>query len=189
MNNLINKITEKTFLNIKLELINLINEKNYLISLIIENIIEISIMNKIYIHLYIEILKDINKNNEINKYCNKYFNIFFNENIEKNDSQYLELCNINKRTDNIIGFSLLISHLEKNNIISNFIDQIIKKCFNEILNESDDIKYYQYLLSIETIFKMHSNKLNKDYILKLNEIKLNHKSSKIRFKIMDILND
>ena len=50
---------------------------------------------------------------------------FFNENIEKNDSKYLELCNINKRTDNIIGFSLLISHLEKSNIISNFIDQII----------------------------------------------------------------
>jgi len=192
VNNLINKITEKTFPDIKNELVNLINEKKYLNSLVIENIIEISIMNQIYINLYIEILKDINKNNEINKYCNKYFNIFFNEHIEKNDSKYLELCNINKRTDNIIGFSLLISHLEKNNIVNNFIDKIISEFFNNILtnhDEENNIKFFQYLLSIETIFNMHPDKLNQIFIDKLNNIKLNHKSSKIRFKIMDILNE
>ena len=59
VNKLINKITEKTFPDIKNELVNLINEKKYLNSLVIENIIEISIMNQKYINLYIEILKDI----------------------------------------------------------------------------------------------------------------------------------
>ena len=171
VNNLINKITEKTFPDIKNELVNLINEKKYLNSFVIENFIEISI---------------------INKYSNKYFNIFFNEHIEKNDSKYLELCNINKRTDNIIGFSLLISHLEKNNIVNNFIDKIISEFFNNILtnhDEENNIKFFQYLLSIETIFNMHPDKLNQIFIDKLNNIKLNHKSSKIRFKIMDILNE
>ena len=46
--NLINKITDNTFDNIKIEIIKLINDKKYLHSMIIENIIEISITNSIY---------------------------------------------------------------------------------------------------------------------------------------------
>ena len=46
--NLINKITDNTFDNIKIEIIKQINDKKYLHSMIIENIIEISITNSIY---------------------------------------------------------------------------------------------------------------------------------------------
>ena len=190
INNLINKITDKTFKKIKCEIIILMKEKDYLHSIIIENLIDISITNKLYIELYVDLMITINNKREILKYCNKYYNIFFNEEIEKNDSKYLQLCNVNKRTDNIIGYSLLISYLEKHEFVENYIKKILDNFFNELfMNNLNDIEFFQYLLSIETIFTMHSNKLNENYIQKLNHIKGDHGSSKIRFKIMDILNE
>lgn len=190
INNLINKITDKTFKKIKCEITILMVDKDYLHSIIIENLIDISITNKLYIELYVDLLITINNKREILKYCNKYYNIFFNEEIEKNDSKYLQLCNVNKRTDNIIGYSLLISYLEKHAFVENYIKKILDNFFNELfMKKLNDIEFFQYLLSIETIFTMHSNKLNESYVKKLNHIKSDHGSSKIRFKIMDILNE
>ena len=188
INNCINKITDETFDNIINDFIKLIKDKEYLYSIIIENIIETSIMNPMYVCNYIKLLKIFDNSQEIEKYCKKYYNLFFNEKIKNSESKYLKLCNINKRTDNIIGFSIFISYLENELIISGYIKKIIDNFFNEkFINKLDDIEFYQYLLSIETIFNNHKDKLNDTYIMRLNEIKKNTKSSKIRFKIMDIL--
>ena len=190
VNNYINKITDETFDNIINDFMELIKDKQYLNSMIIENIIETSIINPMYVCSYVKLLKQVNNYREIARYCEKFYNLFFNEKIKNSESKYLKLCNINKRTDNIIGFSLIVSYLEKELVITGYIQKIIDNFFDEnFINQLNDIKFYQYLLSIETIFIHHKDKLNDVYIMKLNQIKKQSKSSKVRFKIMDILNE
>ena len=80
--------------------------------------------------------------------------------------------------------------MEKELVISGYIQKIIDNFFDDnFINKLNDIEFYQYLLSIETIFIHHKDKLNKIYIKKLNKIKGKSKSSKVRFKIMDILGE
>ena len=96
VNNYINKITDETIDNIIDDIIIIIKDKDYLISIIIENIMETSIINPMYVYNYVKLLKRIDKSREIERYCKKYYNLFFNEKIENCESQYLKLCNINK---------------------------------------------------------------------------------------------
>ena len=189
INSLVNKLTDQNYNTIYDEILTNIPKKQHLIPLIIENIIEKSILHHNYIHLYIKIFKNLNNNEIILKYCDKYYELFFNKEIEKNESKYLELCNINKRTDNIIGFSLLITYLEKEDIINNYIDKVIDPFINNILINENELEIYQILVSFYNIRNLYYKEIPEKYVLILNELKLTTGSSKIKFKIMDILGE
>ena len=142
--------------------------------------------------MYVGILKEINsfkKKSILLKLCNKYHTEFFYENKKnKNDnSSYENLCSENKKIDNIIGFSLFISHLEKEDIIDNFIDKVLDP-FMRNLSDKNEVELYKMLLSFESISNIHYQIIPQRYTKILNEIK-SKSSSKIRFKIMDILGE
>ena len=104
---------------------------------------------------------------------------------------YQELCLKNKNTDNIIGLSLLISHLEKEKIINNYIDDVLQPFMNNILNINDENEIYKMLISFYNISQIHyeDKEIPKYYINILTNLKQKNLSSKIKFKLMDILNE
>jgi len=188
---LINKITDANYEIIKKEILGKINV-DYIIPYIIEKLAENSMVHHIYIPLYVGLLKEIQsnkKNSIIIRTCNKYYTEFFHTSDSKSDqSNYLQLCAKNKRIDNIIGFSLFISHLEKENIIDDYIEKVLDPFVNN-LSSMDDIELYKMLVSFYNISQIHYTIIPKNYTVHLNNIKTTTKSPKIRFKIMDILNE
>ena len=108
--------------------------------------------------------------------------------ISNNDSSYEKLCSKNKNIDNIIGFSLFISHLEKEDIIDNFIEKVLDSYMNN-LSSKESIEMYKMLVSFESIARIHYQIIPQRYITILRTIQQESPSSKIRFKIMDILGD
>lgn len=194
INSLVNKITDMNYEKIKPLIIEKIKSE-HLIPYLIENICDNSILHHKYISLYVGILKEIksdSKSKIILKICNKYHSKFFDK---KEGSvggmTYQELCSKNKNIDNIIGLSLFITYLEKENILVNYIDNILKPYMDNILIIEDDSEIYKMILSFYNISQIHYEDKNipEIYVSKLNELKSKTKSSKIKFKIMDILGE
>ena len=121
--------------------------------------------------------------------CNKYHtDFFYTDKVVNNDYSYEELCSKNKNIDNIIGFSLFISHLEKEDIIDNFIEKVLDSYMNNLSSENE-VELFKMLVSFDSISKIHYQIIPERYTIILNDIKKETKSSKIKFKIMDILDE
>tara|TARA_B100001094_G_scaffold129859_1_gene125753 strand:- start:1898 stop:2683 length:786 start_codon:yes stop_codon:yes gene_type:complete len=193
VNSLINKLTNKNYEKLRVNIIQKIKVP-HIIPYIINKLTENSITHHIYIPLYVGILKDINsrnKNHIILKICNKYHTEFFygKEN-SSNDSQYEKLCSKNKNIDNIIGFSLLISYLEKEGIINNYIEKVLDPFMDYLSsNSKDDNEVFKMLVSFSNISIIHFKTIPDKYQSILNKLKSDTTSSKIKFKIMDILGE
>ena len=130
----------------------------------------------------IKIKKDII--NILNNTLNKYHKFIFEENSEKSDNKYENLCNENKKTDNMIGYLMLITYLDKNDIIKERINELLENIMNNILEkESDEI--FKLLNCIQNICK-----ISKEYIINyieiIKQLKDKKYNSKVRCKVMDI---
>ena len=142
--------------------------------------------------MYVNLLNELNftkKNNIIIKTCDKYYNELFIKKNTNTSSSYENLCNENKKLDNIIGYSLLISHLEKENIINKYIDKVLDPFVNDLLTIDNEKDIYKMLVSFYSISQIHYTFIPERYQKILKQLKSNTKSSKIRFKIMDILGE
>ena len=187
INSLINKITDDNYINIINQILPLL-KKHYL-TYIIENIIEKSLMHHIYIHLYVNLLNDINNKFNIefllNKEINSIYTKLMNPINKMNGETYEDLCNKNNNLDKLCGLSLLISNLEQNIKIDNNTNVITSDLIKNV--DHNNLDYiYKILLCIQNIFSINKSLLNQ-YINDLNKIKNNKINSKIKFKIMDIL--
>ena len=188
INSNINKCTENNYNEIIKFIINDINKNNHLINLIIENILEKCIIHHNYIHIYIRIIVEINKNINIirilNNILNKYYDIIFNHNFIKSDNKYDNLCNENKQTDNMVGYLMLTTYLDKNDIIKERINGLLKNIMENILEKEND-EIFKLLNCIQNICK-----ISKDYIINYIEtiklLKDRKYNSKVRCKVMDI---
>ena len=191
INSMINKITNTNYINLKDMIIKRINAE-HIIPYIIQKLTESSFIHHIYIPYYVGILKEIDSNKKTQillRLCNKHYTEFFyaNKTVE-DDSLYEKLCSKNKNIDNIIGFSLFISYLEKEEIIHNFIEKVLDSYMNN-LSSNNDIELFKLLVSFESISKIHYQIIPQRYTTILNNIKKDTNSSKIKFKIMDILRE
>jgi len=188
---MINKITNTNYINLKDMIIKRINAE-HIIPYIIQKLTESSFIHHIYIPYYVGILKEIDSNKKTQillRLCNKHYTEFFHtNNTVEDDSLYEKLCSKNKNIDNIIGFSLFISYLEKEEIIHNFIEKVLDSYMNN-LSSNNDIELFKLLVSFESISKIHYQIIPQRYTTILNNIKKDTNSSKIKFKIMDILRE
>ena len=188
INSLVNKLTETNFEIIKSSIVKLIN-KEHLIPYIIETIIEKSILHHRYVHLYVSILKEINNKNKISfitKRCDKHYDDFFNK-FNINGTSYEDLCKRNKNIDNIIGLSILITHLEKEEIISNYVEKVLDP-FMEKIDKVGEEEIFKMLTSFYNISQLYYEEIPSKYKGKLVELKEKN-TVKIKFKIMDILGE
>ena len=187
INSLVNKLTENNFSNIKSDILNHI-KKEHLIPYIIENILEKSILHHRYTHLYVSILKEIEARNKIRiitQKCDTYYEKFFNAEITGNT--YEDLCKRNKNIDNIIGLSILITHLEKEGILKNYVEKVLDP-FMEKVHHTGDEELFKMLTSFYNISQLYYDVIPEKYKIELNKLK-NEKNAKIKFKIMDILGE
>ncbi len=185
INSLINKLTNETCDNIIKGIMPLL--KSQILSYIIENIIEKSLMHHIYIYLYVKLIYNIGKNFNIYILLNKEIETKYLKllNFKINGETYDDLCEKNNNLDKMSGLSILITHLEKENKINNGSQKIIDDLLQKI-NYSDLDNLFKIIVCIYNIFKINTS-LKEKYIDKLNEIKNNKINSRIKFKIMDIL--
>ena len=185
INSLINKLTNETCDNIIKEIMPLL--KSQILSYIIENIIEKSLMHHIYIDLYVKLIYNIGKNFNIYILLNKEIETKYSKllNFKINGETYDDLCEKNNNLDKMSGLSILITHLEKENKINNGSQKIIDDLLQKI-NYSDLDNLFKIIVCIYNILKINTS-LKEKYIDKLNEIKNSKINSRIKFKIMDIL--
>ena len=189
----INKLTEVNYNSLSTKIIALIDEE-YLLPYIIETLVEHSLTHHIYIPLYVGILKHLSSektNTIIQRSCNKFFqNVFLGTKEYKNHSTYLTLCAKNKRIDNIIGFSLFITHIEEQHILSGQISKVLDLFMENILQLDNQEEIYKMLISFHNISKIKfKGKIPDQYIRHLQTLKEKGLPSKLKFKIMDILGE
>ena len=116
INSNINKCTDINCDEITKLIINDINQNEHLLSFVIESILEKCIIQTTLVHNYVKILNEINNHKNIlrimNNTLNKYYSFIFENTDVKSDNVYENLCNENKKTDNMIGYLMLITYLD-----------------------------------------------------------------------------
>lgn len=190
---LLNKVSDKNILSIRQKIKDKIEGKDYLRDMILESILQKCIVHTIYIDLYIDLIHYLYPHTEtiytkIDRCSDKIYRDIQNLEI-KGDSDYLIMCEKNKKLDKLIGHSLLITELEKKKIVTGKIHPVIDD-FIKTLNEcDDDDNKYKCVQCLYTIFKSFYGEyiLPEGYNVRLNDLISKEKSMKIKFKMMDIL--
>ena len=191
---LLNKLTDQNIHSIRDKIKHKLVNKNYLTELIIESILEKCIIHVLYIPIYIDLIlflysENKNINSIIQNRSDKIYETI-NKPIEKSDkSEYIIMCDKNKRLDKLIGHSILITELEKKKIVTDKIHPILEH-FIIILGEcNEDEEKYKCVQCLYNVFKSYYGEyiLPEGYIQKLNSLIKKEKSMKIKFKMMDIL--
>ena len=191
---LLNKLTDKNIHSIRDKIKHKLVNKNYLTELIIESILEKCIIHVLYIPIYIDLIlflysENKNINSIIQNRSNKIYETI-NKPIEKSDkSEYIIMCDKNKRLDKLIGHSILITELEKKKIVTDKIHAILENFIIVLGGCNEDEEKYKCVQCLYNIFKSYYGEyiLPEGYIQKLNSLIKKEKSMKIKFKMMDIL--
>ena len=193
INSLLKKTTDKNILEIRQKIKGKIENKYYLTEMIIESILDKCIIHTPYIPLYLDLINYLfsNKdaiNKKINSLTDKIYESVVNaEMIETTD--YLIMCEKNKKLDKLIGHSLLITELEKKNIVTGKIHPVLEN-FIVILSEcEEDEEKYKCVQCLYNILKSYYGEyiLPEGYKVKVQSLIENEKSNKIKFKMMDII--
>jgi len=190
INSYMNKISEMNKDKISNEILAIYNQNNHLLPLIIETIFKKTLCHHNYIPCYVYLLQKIgNKRNLIMSSLQKIKSELDMFRIDTDKSQYDKLCQENKFTDKLIGYSMLITELEEKNVVQNQINESIQNIFSFIKNINDEKDIYRSLTCLEIIFNKiyNDDKIPENYIRILNELKSEASSMKIKFKIMDII--
>ncbi len=188
INSNINKCTEDNIEKINKLILEDINKNEHLLNLVIETILEKSIIQSNYIYLYINIINNIYNNRDIKRILNnildKYYKFIFDSEYEISDNIYDNLCNENKRNDNKIGYLMLITYLDKYGIVKDKINKLLKNIMGDIF-EKDNDEIYKLLNSLFNICLISKDYLE-NYLEDIKKLKDKKYNSKIRFKVMDL---
>jgi len=184
----INKCTDNNYDEIISLIINDINKNEHLLSYVIENLLEKSIIHTVYVHIYVKILIEINNHKNVMRIVNntlsKYYAFIFDHSDVKTDNMYDNLCNENKRTDNMIGYLMLMTYLDKDKFICDKINGLIENMVQNILDKEND-EIFKLLNCIYNIGNISTDYIN-NHMAVLKRLKDKKYNSKVRCKIMDI---
>lgn len=208
-----NKLTDKTYDKISIEIINIIDtiiENNVEddINKVVESIFNVVKNNKFYSHIYAKIYKEL-----INKYAifkdklfiglEQYEEISTNIVFVSSNENYEEFCKYNYANDMRKSFTTFILNLMKQEIIDiNSMEEylcILTKKIDDIISHEGNKEVVQELVENIAIYlsnskqeMMDSNKFEhwKQYVTEMSSKKItDYKSysSRCKFKYMDIL--
>ena len=193
INSLLNKLTDKNILTIREKIKSKLIGKEYLTELIIENILEKCIVHTPYIELYLELIHYLYSNDKkindiIYQLTEKIYQSISNKEIS-GESDYLIMCEKNKKLDKLIGHSILMTELEKKKIVTNKIHSTLDNFINILSDCEEDEEKYKCVQCLYNIFKSYYGEylLPEGYNQKLKQLIESEKSMKIKFKMMDIL--
>lgn len=193
VNSLLNKMTDKNISEIILKIKEKLKDKDYLKRMVIVNVLSKCVAQPSYNNFYILSLKEVysehkDLNDIIHQEVIQIEGKIITQEINKEQSEYLQFCDKNKKLDLLIGHSLLVTELEKMKIIK---DKIIPSLNNliDILSETSDTEEkYKCVLCLYNIFKSYygDNILPQGFINRIKGLIEGEKSNKIKFKLMDI---
>lgn len=193
VNSLLNKMTDKNISSINEKIKEKLKDKDYLKRMVIVNVLSKCVSQPSYNTYFIQSLKEIYKdhidlNEIIYKEVLQIEDKIKTQEINKEQSEYMQFCDKNKKLDLLIGHSLLVTELEKMKIIK---DKIIPSLNNliDIISLTDDTdEKYKCVLCLYGIFKSYygDNLLPQGFIDKIKVLIQKEKSNKIKFKLMDI---
>ena len=195
INSLLNKTTDKNILIIRDKIKGKISGKDYLTEMIIESILDKCIIHTSYIPLYLDLINFLYSNSEVvNNTISKltetiYYNIVNHE--IKGESDYLLMCDKNKKLDNLIGHSILVTELEKKRITKGKIHPVIKNLVNTLseCNGPEEVdEKYKCVQCLYNMLKSYygNRRLPECYLNRLRELIELEESNKIKFRMMDI---
>ena len=194
INSYLNKLTDKNIETITAEIRKRLVNKEYLTDMIVHSILSKCIVHSGYIVYYNHILLDIfndkqNINELIDVNTSKIYEKIISLNIDKDQSEYLQFCDKNKHLDSLIGYSLLITELEKKKILKDKIYPSLNELL-EVLNENENVdEKYKCSQCLYNIFKSfyEDSLLPQGFIDRINALIQKEKSMKIKFNLMDII--
>jgi len=191
INQSFNKLTDINVIQIYTLIRDRLVEKKHLIPFIIENILNKCISQYGYISLYVQILQKLHTDNILDvrllhAKLETCYQVISKETISDDSDEYSQLCNRNKKMDNLIGYSILVTHLEINNLITDKIKTSINDLLYSIQNSIDVDNRYEYIQCLYNILKI---KPILDETIQENIQKAidRETSMKNKFKLMDIL--
>ena len=194
INSLLNKLTDKNYESIYNKIKQKLENKDYLMKLIIDNVVDKCIVHTPYICIYLTLIQNLylnvlNLNNSIENSIESIYNKIQNQDINKEQSEYLQFCDKNKKLDQLIGHSLLITECEKLKIISNKIHPSLKELLYLLETNEDSNEKYKCVQCLYSIFQSlyQDCLLPEGYIQIITKLKDKESSMKIKFKLMDIL--
>ena len=192
LNSILNKLTDSNVTKLSVKIKEKIKDKLHLRSMIIKTILEKSVVHINFITVYVELLlhlySDIEES-QMNQLLNEMYNSIHNKNIDDSQSEYLQFCDKNKKIDLIIAHTYLVCECEKKGLIKEKITNMIDELIEEYSKSVDGEDRFRSIKCLYTIFEsIYSGKnLPDSYIHKLNKCKDEEKQMKIKFRIMDIL--
>ena len=190
INSSLNKVSDMNKEKISQEILRIYHKNTHLLPFIIDIIFQKTLCHHNYIPCYVYLLQKIgDKRNIMLQSLQKIKSELDLFHVDTDKSQYDKLCQENKYTDKLIGFSMLLVELELNQIIQGQIGESIDKIFMLVQNINSEKDIYRSLSCLEIIFKKlyKDEDIPKSYVHKLETLKTETESMKIRFKIMDIL--
>ena len=206
---LLNKLSNKTYDEIKDKIVEIIDQESSCSDEIVKYIFKISSTNSFYSKLYTKLFNDlIDKHDFIKTICNdnfkEYFGLFEKIRYVEYEEDYNLYCEINKENDMRRAVGIFFSNLLEYGIIELYdmyvlINKLVSKIFMEMKDEkskkiieevSDNLK--NIIINSISILKKDSEKF--DQLLENINIIVNSKhevgvSNKSVFKFMDILDN
>lgn len=187
----LNKMSRLTYEKLSQDICHQLDTKRHLYPILLQYTFEQSLLHHNYCSYYARLVELLHLKFKNNDLLNKQIDDVYQTIIKKNnisETAYSELCSKNKQTDQLIGYSIFISELEIKGVITNKIDPLIQLLL-ETTNSSTEDECYKCVVCIYNIFKvLYKDKpILKKYEDTLNDIKSTMKFMKVKFKIMDIL--
>ena len=196
INALLNKVSDQNIFSVRQKIKEKIVDKDYLRDMILDSILQKCILHTIYVDIYIDLIHYLyphtpNIYDKIEKCSDKIYRDIQNYEI-KGESDYLIMCERNKKLDKLIAHSLLITVLEKKKIVIGKIDQVIDGLLISLRDcddSNDSDTKYKCVQCLYTIFKSYygQDQLPNEYNSKLQSLIGTEKANKIKFKMMDII--
>ena len=190
----LNKMSSLTYVELCSKITSDVGNKKHLYPLLIQSILEQSLLHHTYCKFYAELVEQLHiKFNDVSvleQYVDACYHSIINSELDSS-SEYSNLCSKNKQVDQLIGYSIFIAELEIKGIIQGKTDISIQSILDKMKTELSEDELYKCVLCLTNIFKVvYSEKpILPEYIKSLTEIKDTIKFMKIKFKIMDILED
>lgn len=203
INSNLNKISPKNFSNIAKNIISIINKNNKILPLCIENIFKKAVNQPVYCEYYVKLFTIFIENkfeiqNLINEKC-QLFTVLLEYKLAPNNSgefDYDEFCKSIKEKTYKNGFSQFIGELANYSlidisIINENISIFIKNLEDIIKDDPKNDFVEDNILCLYRILTTCKNKIeNKEEIIKkMEEFKNSGIIKRLKFKIMDLLDE
>ena len=185
-------MTSINYKEISTKLVESVKTKKHLYPILIQYIIEQSLLHHSYIKFYVELVRLLHDHfkdlSVLTLQLDDCYKMITLSQLD-NSSSYSNLCSKNKQVDQLVGYGIFTSELEMHNIINNRIEVSIQSILDTMKTELSEDEMYKCVRCLSTIFNViYANKpIPDEHILILTEIKQSIKYMKIKFKIMDIL--